>query len=234
MEFIRHAARLNNEAVSLLVSGHNQSALQSLVKSIAVLKRVSRKLIQMPSSSVTFNEEVSLPIDSPDRQVVAPTLCIHFASSPLEQLDDRQCYIYDHALSLNLEQQEDTPINDVAQACCAVAIFNMALAHHRGCLLGDKKCLKRATMLYAMVVKLLRNNCSVTGTAGIVKLASINNLAQLRFSEGDFRQAREEMNHLSVLMQFTKSQEFLMVDCDLRAILLNVMFLRPPEIAAAA
>ena len=277
MNQVDYAVRLNNEAVSLLLAGNDQQAVECLTKSVSLMKRVLARATShgapSPSSSSGFiglstsqSSRASGPISPSSASSVDSSICIHHASSSLAGLADRQCYIYNQALTIsNMDcdgvfssSSSSCHIESYAQVYSAVIIFNMALAHHRGRRNGNKKCAERAIVLYNMIMRLLRHS-GTSGTAGVVKFATINNLSQLRFEQGHYSQAREGLDYLSTLMlgaapavtspaavssisasttTTTTSaghidQANLEKD-DIRGLIMNVLFVNAPKIAPAA
>ena len=276
MNQVDYAVRLNNEAVSLLLAGNDQQAVECLTKSVSLMKRVLARATShgapSPSSSSGFiglstsqSSRASGPISPSSASSVDSSICIHHASSSLAGLADRQCYIYNQALTIsNMDcdgvfssSSSSCHIESYAQVYSAVIIFNMALAHHRGRRNGNKKCADRAIVLYNMIMRLLRHS-GTSGTAGVVKFATINNLSQLRFEQGHYSQAREGLDYLSTLMlgaapavtspaavssisaSTTTTTSAGHIDQanlekdDIRGLLMNVLFVNAPKIAPAA
>ena len=232
------AARLNNNAVDRLMAGDNKVAIEIFTKSLALLMRGPKTAVRQ--------QEVSRPVNPWLGQLLAPlsphdpseNICIHYASSPLNSLTDRQSYIYNHALHFlslddySIENFESTTTHILS----AMMIFNLSLAYHRVYTQnGNKACAGRAIKLYSVVLIVLKNNSSIAGTAAVMKVATINNMSQLRFQEGDYSQARQSLDELSQRLHLLKSrrpQE--LKEDEVRGIMMNVLFLRAPRVAAAA
>ena len=255
MNNIEYAVRLNNEAVSLLLTGNDHQAVECFTKSVSLMKRVLTRATShgAPPSRIGQLSPVVLggsipqsagPISPP---AVDSNIFIHHASSPLPGLTDRHCYIYNQALTISTEGAFSSHIESYAQIYSAVVIFNMALAHHRGRRNGNRKCADRAVVLYNMIMRLLR--CSgIGGTAGVVKLATINNLSQLRFEQGNYAQAREGLDYLSALIAQAESSrsspiapspnggvdDSHIATEDMRGLIMNVLFVKAPNVAPAA
>jgi hypothetical protein len=260
MNYVETIARFNNEAVSLLMAGETQIAIEALMKSVALLKPVlsdmasfyqqqqvsSRKKFKFSPQEDNANcagSSSSPPAGSSPPIALVENICIHKSSSPLSSLTGRQNYIYNRAFHFSMEDAVTysttrTSIARTAHIYCAIIIFNVALAYHMGYLNGNKACAKRAIMLYSKVLKLLlKNRRGVAGgssTAGIMKVAAMNNISQLRFEEGDYHRAQEGLDQLYYeLMAILKDvpQE---LQNEYREILMNVIFLKAPKVAAAA
>jgi hypothetical protein len=253
MNYVDSVARLNNEAVSLLMAGETQIAIQALMQSVALLKPVLSDMSsfyqqQQVSSRKKF--KISLQdnvIDSPPASsplALVENICIHKASSPLSSLTGRQNYIYNRAFRFSMEDAATyrttrTSFERTAHINGAIIIFNVALAYHVGYLNGNKACAKRAIMLYSKVLKLLlKNRRGVAGssTANVMKVAAMNNISQLRFEEGDYHRAREGLDQLYELMSILKDAPQLqeLDENEYREILMNIMFLKAPKVASAA
>jgi hypothetical protein len=245
MKHFDFAARLNNEAVSLLLAGRDQIAVEKLTKSIGLMKKRvltkatngSTPVLAPLKHSISFLAS-SLPRSyptSPSGVDDADHHTIHHASSSLSNLTDKQeCYIYNHALSFSLEDVSNMNEN-FNHVCCAVIIFNIALTHHRaGGRNGNKRCSHRAAGLYNMVLRLLRH-AATQGTSRVLKLAALNNLSQIRFEQGDYAQAVQGMDQLRALMKGVQEADQPELENDeLQGLIMNVLFLKAPKVAPAA
>jgi hypothetical protein len=235
------AARLNNDAVDRLMAGDNQIAMARFKKSAALLRR------GVLLNQAARQQKVSRPVNLLQEQL-APILlsppdpiediCIHHASSPLFRLTDRQSYyIYNHALHFSLDDYSLENFESSTHILSAMILFNLSLAFHRVYEQNGKKaCARRAITMYSMVLKVLKNDSSTAGTAAVVKVATINNMSQLRFQEGDYGQAQQSLVELSQRLHFLKSRcpQELFKDDEFRGIMLNVLFFRAPRVAGAA
>jgi hypothetical protein len=160
------------------------------------------------------------------------TADMQMESLPLPNMSDTQCYIYKSVIRISFDKLP-SQVEQAAQVCSAVYIFNMALAHHREGLRQNQKCSERAISLYNMVIRLLRFS-NLRGPAGVVKLAAINNLSQLRYDQGNYDLAREGLNHLSSIVQARSASLLQLSDTELNGVIMNLAFLKPPRVAAAA
>jgi hypothetical protein len=161
-----------------------------------------------------------------------PNVDMQLESLPLPNMSDSQCYVYKNVLRISFDKLP-LHVEQATQVCSAVYIFNMALVHHRQGLRQNQKCSERAISLYNMVIRLLRFS-DLRGPAGVVKLAAINNLSQLRHDQGNYALAREGLNHLSSIVQAGSASLLQLSDTELNGVIMNLVFLKPPRVAAAA
>jgi hypothetical protein len=215
---------LNNRAASLLLTGDNQQAVALLSKA---LSSVRRELAFARSSHKSFTTESSLEL--------------HHDSFELPFFRDQQFYIYNLAIALSVEQSQSSVIGvEQAPAFSSVIMFNLALAYHRMALTTrNKKCAEKAVSVYKLVLRLLRH-FDFIGTVGVVRLASINNLSQLRYDQGHFDLAEQGMAHLSaglrraVQVVAGKHHRHGLAYTQLNGFLSNLFLLKAPKIAPAA
>jgi hypothetical protein len=228
MDIIQQAITLNNDAVQALVDGDDARAVESLTRAIKIFKE---ELSKPPP--------VSLPEDSSffvaDKSSSSSTT---FTVQLPELHQEQQSFIFNQALKLP-EQSVNGETGPAASDSdlhiyTATVIFNFALAHHRkGMSSGQDALLLKSEKLYSMVLKVLSDDDHNTSRIAIlVKLASVNNLAQRCFESGNFEQARQGLGHLSSTFR-TKSLSFLQEE-NIKELLLNVLLLKPPKVAPAA
>ncbi len=119
----------------------------------------------------------------------------------------------------------------------AVAIFNMALAHHRqGKTMRCRKLLDKAVLLYGMCLQILGSGEWQHGIAVLVDAAALNNMAQLHFELGNQCEAQKGLDQLSVLL-FGRCCVETVASLDeegLEGFLLNILLSKPPTVALAA
>jgi tetratricopeptide (TPR) repeat protein len=210
---------LNNRAVSLLLAGDNQQAVALLSKAFS---SVRRELASARSSHKNFTLQSSIEFLQHD-------------SFELPFLQDQQFYIYNHAIALSAEQSPSVIGVEQAPAFSSVIMFNLALTYHRVALTTrNKLCSDKAVSLYQLVLRLLKS-FDFLGTVGVVKLASINNLAQLRYDQGQFDLAEQGMTHLPAgLRRVAEIGKHGLADTQLYGFLSSLFLLKAPKIAPAA
>jgi 4-hydroxy-3-methylbut-2-enyl diphosphate reductase IspH len=257
MNHVESVARFNNEAVSLLMAGKTQIAIETFMKSVALLKVSSFQQEQQEQQVSSWKKSKFSPqdiaIEADSSQASSQTtfvenVCIYQASSPLPSLAGRQNYIYNRAFRFSMEDiicrrttRRTAAVERTAHIIdVAIIIFNAALAYHVGSLNGNKAYAKRSIMLYSKVLKLLKNSRSFAGSSTasvVVKVAAMNNISQLRFEEGEYHRAQEGLDQLSQLISILKDapRQQELDENEYREILMNIIFfLNTPKVAAAA
>jgi hypothetical protein len=215
MEFFVQAARLNNHGVTALLEGDDKAAVAALTQSIKMMKQDMSK----PSNS-DMKKSITLSDDCEHSTVELPG----FQGA-------QEAFIFTEAITIpeNGDQSElDTQIYS------AVVIFNLALTFHREGKNGKIKSMVKAQKLYTMVLKILNNQC-MNRVAVIAKLASINNLSQIRFDCGKYELAREGLDHVSAFLRASgNTNNTMLEEPEIQGLLINVLLLKAPVIAPAA
>jgi tetratricopeptide (TPR) repeat protein len=207
MSIFEEAARLNNEGVIALSKGDNQTAIDKLTQSIKWMKQELTKpgtdLRTMKSNTTDYEEEATQTVEIPEvDSAIAFNQAIAIPSTTGQDKNDLCIDVYS-----------------------AAVIFNLALAlQHKG---EEKK----AERLYSIVLKLLLNEHCHLRIAVLVKLASLNNLSQIRFANGDFESAREGLDQLS---GFLRRAAWNFEEPEVQGLLMNVLLLKVPNVAPAA
>jgi hypothetical protein len=218
MSIFAQAARLNNQGVTALLEGGDKAAVAALTESIKMMKQE----LSRPPSNSDMKKSATLSDDWCEHSIVELP---HFQRA-------QESYLFTAAISIpeNGDQSEvDTQIYS------AVVIFNLALAVHRGDMNGKIESMAKAQKLYTMVLKVLNKNQCMSRVAVIVKLASINNLSQIRFDCGEYELAREGLDHLSVFMRASgNTNNAMLEEPEIQCLLMNVLLLKAPVIAPAA
>jgi hypothetical protein len=216
MEFFAQAARLNNQGVTALLEGDDKAAVAALTQSIKMMKQDMSK----PSNS-DMKKSITLSDDCEHSTVELPG----FRGGAQES------YIFTEAITIpeNGERSElDTQIYS------AVVIFNLALTVHREGKNGKIESMVKAQKLYTMVLKILDNQC-MNRVAVIAKLASINNLSQIRFDCGEYELARQGLDHVSAFLRASgNTNNAMLEEPEIQGLLINVLLLKAPVIAPAA
>jgi hypothetical protein len=152
-------------------------------------------------------------------------------------------------------------------AWMAAVVYNLAIAHHRkGKAIGLVAFTQKAEKLYTMALKFFGddnlvmvmvntsnnyynsniNSCYTADNNSIgllVKLASLNNLFEIRLESGDHDLAKECLYRVYSLLQssgFSMRNElsseaaFFFQEEDIKALLQNLLLLQPPQVAPAA
>jgi hypothetical protein len=229
MDPIEQAICLNNSAVNALTACEDVLAVSFLSNAIKLLQQA----IPNPRKMSVGSEDPSF--------FLVDVAYDHQLTVEIPGMEQEQhTFIFNRAIVIPQLQQRGSyesegAIDDDIQAYTAVIIFNLALSHHRrGMCTGESKALTKADKLYSLVLKLLAADDSNTSRMNvIVKLAAINNLAQLRFDAGDYEQGREGLIHLSSAFR-VMSVSYLLNEEDLKDLLMSALLLRAPSVAPAA
>lgn len=248
----------NNQGVALLVMGEADKAVRYFKEALAILKQAvfhpnaiisvqdafladSRKASEgstMGSSRdalVSYGKESNIELSSQtDRHKTAELDRRRQITVPVPGLHDRDSFIYNHALTCPCDiARED--LEFYIHVHSAVVIFNMALAHHRkGKTHRLPSLLRKAICLYDMSLALLENGPS-KGTGLLVKVACLNNKAQINHAHGEYTEARVSLDQLSrIILANGNSGALILDESDVEGFLLNLLLLNPPQVAQAA
>ncbi len=254
-------ADANNHGVALLVMGEPDRAVRYFKEALAILKQAvfqPNALISVQDSAFYDSRELSKgstmemsvtasPSYGKEADINMSTPCPQTSGNKQSSLDrrqqgtipvpgfhDRDSFIYSHALTCPCDiARED--LEFFIHVHSSVVIFNMALAHHRkGKTHRLPGLLRKAISLYDMSLALLENGPN-TGTALLVKVACLNNKAQVNYERGEYVKARESLDILSRIMLANGSNGALILDeSDIEGFLLNLLLLNPPHVAQAA
>jgi hypothetical protein len=218
MNSIKYACSLNNQGVDLLVSGESSKAMK-------VFQSAVRLLHEAKTISCT---EMDIPCDD-----ASLTIC-ESTSTVVSGLRGLQCYVYDHGIMISDDVHSDT--NETICLYSAIVLFNSALASHsEGTLLGRDKSLMKASTLYGLVVQLLTTSTMPEDTSStILILLALNNKAQIHHHQCEYAQSVDCMVELSKIMGNLTELPSALNHEDAEEILLNVMVLSTPPMAAQA
>jgi hypothetical protein len=190
------AVGLNNEAVSMIAAGDasNQKAIQLLRRSVSIIQKTSAA-VQQCSGQV-----YKMPLASS----ATPDIHQHHESVSLHPMPDQRWFLYNKALRFNTSFFPLVSFREDYHIFSAVVVFNLALIYHRSALCGTQNFASlslRASSLYSLALKLVDRHdwrsCSRSLTSTIVKLAAMNNLAQLSGESGDTKLAQDFLLHLT-------------------------------------
>ena len=233
MDIVETAISLNNKGVFLLLAGKDQAAAEALTQALMYMKEQLYKTNSpdpLPSPYHDHCDAVlaSTATTSSTNMSLEKSL---ITSTPLPNLEDEYYFIYNQALTVS----PALPRSDVhLHLFSTCIILNLALGYHRRGLQGNRSCLCKAEKMYEMAAKLMGNETTNSENALQIKLAIVNNLAQIRYGQGNFGEARAGMNCLVSLIQRIGTGSSLLKEGEINGIMLNLLFLSPPEIAPAA
>jgi hypothetical protein len=221
MNSIKYACSLNNQGVDLLVSGESSRAITVFQSAVGLLQKEVR------GTETTCRTEV-------DESCNDASLPFCESTSPVSGLQDLHFYVHDHGIMIsdNVNGESDVMIS----LYIAIVLFNLALASHcEGIALGRAKLLKKASVLYSLVVKLLtcytmpKDACTT-----ILTLLALNNQAQIHYEQCEYAQSVGCMKYISTIMGGCRGLDSALNQEDLEGLQLNVMLMGIPSAAQAA
>jgi hypothetical protein len=220
MNTIKQACTSNNQGVDLLVAGEVSQAMRSFQSALNLLKETANEV-----------EETSCPGMSASSVESILPLCQSTLTIP--GLQDMHCYVYDHGIMITDAINGDS--DDMLSLYSAIVLFNMALASHREGRLGSEKCLKKASMLYGMALKILTSSPMPNDmSASILILVALNNKAQIHHDQCQYTEASACLTQISAIMDSVYALHSALYQKAFEGILLNVMLLSAPTAAQAA
>jgi hypothetical protein len=220
MSLFQEAAHLNNEGIDALLKGDQSSAISLMAKAIKLMKA---ELSSRNSSTLKCDSDSDSDSDSNTEQNT------HTVEIP--NMESSDTIVFNQAVRIPTDAEPTTEF-DINIYTSAV-VFNLALAHHFAGSSGDEVFMVKAEKLYCMVLKLLNDNSLKMHTALIVKLACINNLSQIRYFRGDYKNAREGLSQVSCFMRRSSNQA-MFEQPEIQGLLMNVLLLEEPKVARAA
>jgi hypothetical protein len=224
MNSIKYACSLNNQGVDLLVKGESSRAMKVLQSAVGLITTAVNKTGTTSSCTKMdqfCDEDASLPF--------------YESTSTVSGLQDLHCYVYNHGIMIapdNVNGETEVMLSIKT----AVVIFNLALASHcEGTALGRDKLLKKASVLYSLVVRLL-SRCAMPMDASttILTVLALNNQAQILYDQCEYVQSVDCMQNMSTIMGGCRGLHSALNPEDIQGLQLNVMLLSIPSGAQAA
>jgi hypothetical protein len=221
MNSIKHACSLNNQGVDLLVAGESSRAMKAFQTAVGLLKTAVNEVDEKSAcTEMDQSFDVSLPFCE--------------STSSVSGLQGLHCYVYKHGIMIsgNVDEESEATIS----LYIAIVLFNLALASHcQGTALGRDALLKKASVLYTLVVQLL-NRCAMPEDASttILTLLALNNKSQIHYDQCDYVQSIDCMKHISQIIGSGRGFHFALNPDDLEGLMHNVMLLKTPSGAQAA
>jgi tetratricopeptide (TPR) repeat protein len=214
MSLFQEASQLNNQGVVALIQGDDDFAIESMTKAIKLMKKELAK----PATALT---DFTSSEDGPELRTV---------EIPDMESSDENYEVFNQAIHVPCNSRDESDLD--IHVYSAAVIFNLALAHHRKGMNGNEVYRVKALRLYSMVLQIIDDSLISFQTAATVKLATINNLAQIQVSRGNYEDAEEVLKHLyGVLHAATES---VLASPQVQGLLMNVLMFRAPSVAAAA
>jgi hypothetical protein len=218
-----YACSLNNQGVDLLVAGESSRALTTFLSALSLLKKAA------------VNETETTPCTDMDVSCDATSLpAFRGSASTVSGLQDLHGYVYDHGIMISYKINEETDVQ--ISLYIAIVLFNLAIASHcQGAALGREKLLKKASLLYSLVVQLL-TKCTmpVDASTTILTMLALNNKAQIHYDQCEYVQSLDCMKYISKIMGGCRGLHSALKHEDVWGLLLNVILLSTPSAAQAA
>jgi hypothetical protein len=214
----QQAARLNNEGVTALVEGDEHQAIESLMKTVKMMKQ----LLSKPGTTIQL-------LKSDDSDDGNSSCFIDFTTVEVPDKSSGESFFFRQAIKMPCDVDGDSPLDIYIYS--AAVIFNLALAHHVQAH-RSKSCMIKAEKLYATIMKLLDDRVGNVQPAVVLKLACINNMSYIRYEHGNFDQAWEGLSELSALLK--KTDKVLLEGTKMQRLLMSVLLLKDPHVAPAA
>jgi hypothetical protein len=218
---IKHACRLNNQGVDLLVSGDSSGAMSSLKMAMDILKDA-------------VNEANATSFDEVRNQVNAEAaLPIYESRLTVPGLQGVPCYVYNRGIMI--ARTTDEASQEMISLYSAIVLFNMALTCHHEGRLGRETSLKKASLFYSMTVQILNGNIvSSDVSATILTLLALNNKAQIHYDQCEYIQCDDCLKELPRILGTVQAIHSILSQEDINGLLLNVMLMNTPTAAQAA
>jgi hypothetical protein len=224
---LKRAIALNNKAVSNLSHCSKKHIAYDFLK--RAHQMIRRTMLKQSTSSKSDN----------DRRL-RDMGCVCHGSFPLHFTKDnlRDGYIYNQLLTIDIDQLPSTP-ESAAELSLAIVVLNLALVYHNESLTFQTKgSIELAVNLYNHAIKVL-GHADNKGTAGLIRIAALNNLTQLRYELGNFLLARESLQHLALMVSSGSSsvdrRRAPVVDDEVKkGMIMNILSLSNQHVAPAA
>lgn len=185
---LKRAIALNNKAViDLSHCKTKQVAYESLKNAYQMIRR-----------SVLKN---STPSRNDNAKRIKELGCVCHDAISLNFVQDslRDGYIYNRLLTID-GHQLPVDLRSASELSLAIVVLNLALVYHNESLkYRTRGSIEMAVNLYNHAIKVL-GYADNKGTAGLVRIAALNNITQLRYELGNFSLARESLHHLALMV----------------------------------
>jgi hypothetical protein len=238
---MNQAILLNNEAIYLIQAGRDAKAVEKMEKALLVGKQESSILL----NQLGGRQQNDVPLDNSHGME-----CIH-ASVSLSKLQDDTFFIYSQGMSIRTDifseetSSSKTPNEHLVNTCCAIMIFNLALAYHRRGVLDKPyhNLLVKANAMYCLAEQLSKKVSDRSRAYGFtnftIQLATVNNMAQIdRFRNVHGHHTSDRLSRLlGVLASLMSSNTYYVTFLDPTFVLgmhLNVIFSTKEANGAAA
>ena len=208
--------RLNNQGVALVFQHQDDQAVACFSKALGVLK------------------QQLLVDDSDQEQETEFSSVLHQALVPLHELQTEDFFLY-HGMVTFAENDDTRLRHSDYHVYCASIILNIALLYHRQAASPfsySEEALAKAERFYTMVSKVLGDAANY-GTALVVKLGAINNMAGIRLEK--LQDAADSFQTITWLVSESEQDDSCCLQTSvLEGMLLNALVANRPRVAAPA
>jgi hypothetical protein len=236
MSRIDNSIVLNNEGVSLLISGQDRAAVVLLTEALMIVRTELHLTVPSGACAAEMDVDRSVRKESSTMGIAMggalPTV-LHKVSL-LPNLQDDCYFICNQALTILPSAHGNSYSLNVHAACI---ILNLALAYHRRGKQGYPAALKKAQVMYEMSMQLVGSDTSVwnnCATPALVYMAAVNNLSHVHLEQGDTQRAKAGLSHLSYLIIYSGIHRGVLSADEASSFLFNGMIVAPYQSAPAA
>jgi hypothetical protein len=224
MDCLQEAVRINNSGVQHLCNGDIVASFPSFQQAVAI----SRSIIEQED-----DPSVVMPVQGRSDGYS----CFQERPDVLPGLQGSY-YVYDRAILLPRDF-EISDLQDLERIRCVTrssVIFNLALASHgHGKCTGRSEPLRRAGMLYDVLIRVLDGTAGNDTSLGVLKCLALNNCAAIHHELCNFEQSASYIVTLEhQLVSFDVYLEAYLDIAEADGLRLNVELLEPPVLAGAA
>jgi hypothetical protein len=223
MNSIMHACILNNQGVDLLVAGESSRAVSAFQSAVGLLKAALHE----------DEKNICTGMDQSDDHVSLPFCESTSTVSGLQGI--HHGYVYNHSIMIPGNVSNVVSERTIS-LLSAVVLFNLALtSHSQGKVLGRAKLLRKASVLYSLVVQLL-TTCTMPEDAATTILTplALNNKAQIHYDQCEYVESVDCMKNVSHIICSGSGLHSALSHGVLKGLLLNVMLMSTPSAAQAA
>jgi tetratricopeptide (TPR) repeat protein len=256
MESLEQALRLNNEGVNMLIQGQDRESAQTLTQALSILQTLLKRDLITPgkeeantltSSYVSAqNASVAYHCKAVNDDPVTHLLDTAFSFTPnIEGFSSSFHYIFNRGMVFDPNQKQDNAM--ALRVYTASMIFNLALLYQRkGRESHSTYCLEKAESLYRKCSMILGyphhlddywSSLQPKVALGLF-VASMNNLSQLYFEEGQYDIAEKGFKSMTSIFQVPSllvAMTAIIPPESWNQIILNLLLLlKEPCLAAAA
>ena len=188
---------MNTAGVHALSLGNAPAAHNSFRQALQTLSSAAAAIGNEGAAS-------SISIDEPKNCSGWQATCLSSCIVPGFEKEDY--YICNNALVYDI-QGKGVNSHSIA-LCCHCTMFNLALTlHQRGISMGSQNNLLSAGRMYEQCLKLGADLPGSFEDNNVIKMAVLNNVAQLQYSLGQFEAAVETLQTIRALLQETNLEE---------------------------